>query len=145
MARGINKAIILGAVGQTPEARYLQDGSCVTSLSLATSESWKDKNSGEKIEKTEWHRVNFWGKSAEIVCQYVSKGDKLYVEGKLHTRRWTDKDGIDRYSIEIRADQFQLLGERREQQAQARPQPARQQQVDQEPNPFDDIDQDIPF
>lgn len=98
---GINKAIIIGNVGQDPEVKFLTSGDAVANVSIATSEAWKDKNTGEKKEKTEWHRVVFFGKLAEIVGKYVKKGSKLYVEGKLQTRKWQDQSGADRYSTEI--------------------------------------------
>lgn len=110
--QGINKAIILGNVGQDPEIRYLPDGAAVASLSIATGESWKDKNTGEKQERTEWHRVSAFGKLAEIIGQYVKKGSKLYIEGSIHTRKWQAQDGSDRYTTEIKADQMQMLDSR---------------------------------
>ena len=97
MARGVNKVILVGNLGQKPEMRYTQTNTAVATLSIATSESWKDKDSGEQREKTEWHRVVFFGKLAEIAEQYLDKGSQLYVEGKLQTRKWQDKDGNDRY------------------------------------------------
>ena len=106
MSRGINKVIIVGNLGQDPEVHMLPNGGQVTNVSLATSESWTDKNSGQKQEKTEWHRVVFFGKLAEVVSQYVKKGSKLYVEGKLQTRKWQDQSGNDRYSTEIVVDSF---------------------------------------
>ena len=106
MAQGINKVILIGNVGQDPETRYSQSGFCFTSLSLATSESWKDKNTGQKQERTEWHRVSIQGKLGEIAGEYVKKGSKLYVEGKLQTRKWQDQSGQDRYTTEIVVDSF---------------------------------------
>ena len=115
-SRGVNKVILIGNVGQDPEVRYFSDGSAIANVSLATSEVWKDKNTGEQQEKSEWHRVVFRGKLAEIVQQYVHKGDKLYVEGKLQTRKWQGSDGADRYSTEVVVDgfsgQMQMLGGR---------------------------------
>ena len=103
MARGVNKVILVGNLGQNPEMRYTQTNTAVATLSIATSESWKDKDSGEQREKTEWHRVVFFGKLAEIAEQYLDKGSQLYVEGKLQTRKWQDKEGNDRYTTEILA------------------------------------------
>lgn len=148
MARGVNKAIILGNVGKEPDVRYTQDGKAIVSLSIATSEQWKDKNSGEKQERTEWHRVVFFGKVAEIAAEYVKKGSKIYVEGKLATRKWTDQQGQDRYTTEIIADQLQLLDSRQDgggQQGQQRQQRQDQQQAPAGGDSFDQFDDDIPF
>ena len=112
MARGVNKVILVGNLGQKPEMRYTQTNSAVATLSIATSESWKDKDSGEQREKTEWHRVVFFGKLAEIAEQYLDKGSQLYVEGKLQTRKWQDKDGNDRYTTEILGNEMNMLGGR---------------------------------
>lgn len=116
MSNGINKVILVGNCGQDPEVRYLPNGGAVANLSLATSESWTDKNSGQKQEKTEWHRIAFFGKLADVVAQYVKKGSKLYVEGKLQTRKWQDQSGNDKYTTEIVVDgfggQMQMLGGR---------------------------------
>ena len=98
---GINKVILIGNLGAKPEVKYASNGNAITNLSIATSESWNDKNTGEKQEKTEWHRVSIFGKLAEIAGQYLDKGSKVYVEGKLRTRKWQDQDGQDRYSTEI--------------------------------------------
>lgn len=106
MSRGINKVILVGNLGQDPEIRYLPDGSPVANAKLATSESWMDKNSGQRQERTEWHRIVFFGKLAEIVAEHVKKGSKLYVEGKLQTRKWQDQAGQDRYTTEIIVDGF---------------------------------------
>lgn len=110
MARGVNKVILIGNVGKDPEIRYSPNGSAVANLSLATSESWKDKNTGEKQEKTEWHKVVAFGKLAEIIGQYLKKGSQIYIEGKIQTRKWTDKEGKDHYTTEIVANQMQMLG-----------------------------------
>ena len=112
--RGVNKVILLGTVGRDPEVRSLgQSGSIVTSISLATSEAWKDKNTGQLTEQTEWHRVVFYGRLAEISGEYLRKGSKVYVEGSIHTRKWQDKTtGQDRYSTEIKASVMQLLDNR---------------------------------
>jgi single-strand DNA-binding protein len=107
-ARGVNKVILVGNVGQDPETKYMPNGGAVTNLTLATSETWKDKNTGEQVEKTEWHRVTFYQKLAEIVAQYVKKGSKLYVEGRLQTRSW-EQDGVKRYATEIIANEMQML------------------------------------
>ena len=108
MSKGINKVILVGNCGQDPETRDIQSGA-VTNLSIATSESWKDKNTGDQQERTEWHRVVFFGKLAEIVAQYVKKGSKLYIEGSLRTRKWQGQDGQDRYTTEIVAKEMQML------------------------------------
>jgi single-strand DNA-binding protein len=108
----LNKVMIIGNLGRDPEVRYTADGAAIANISLATTSSWKDKNSGEKKEETEWHRVVFYNKLAEIVGQYAKKGRPLYVEGRLKTRKWTDKDGVEKYTTEIVADQMQLLGGR---------------------------------
>lgn len=109
MARGINKVILIGNVGADPEVRYTTSGSAVTTISLATSESWKDKQSGENQERTEWHRVVFFNRLAEIAGQYLRKGSKLYAEGSLRTRKWKDQGGQDRYTTEIVANNMQML------------------------------------
>jgi single-strand DNA-binding protein len=110
MSRGVNKAIIVGHLGQDPEVKYMPSGSAVANVSIATTESWKDKNSGEKQEKTEWHRVIFFGRLAEVVGEYLGKGSQVYVEGRLQTRKWTDKNGVERYTTEIVANEMQMLG-----------------------------------
>lgn len=116
MAGGINKVILVGNLGQDPEIRYTADGRPIANFSIATSESWKDKNSGEKREKTEWHRVVVFGKLAEICGEYLSKGRQVYIEGKLQTRKWQGQDGQDRYTTEVVIDGFngtmQMLGSR---------------------------------
>ncbi|MBT3673256.1 MAG: single-stranded DNA-binding protein [Porticoccaceae bacterium] len=112
MARGVNKVIIVGNCGQDPETRFLPSGGAVTNLSIATSESWKDKTSGEPQERTEWHRVVFFNRLAEIAGEYVKKGSKLYVEGSLRTRKWQGQDGQDRYTTEIVASEMQMLDSR---------------------------------
>jgi len=118
--RGINKAILVGTVGNAPESRVLPSGGSVVTFSLATSESWKDKNTGEQQEKTEWHRVQAFGKLADIIGQYVGKGSKLYIEGKIHTRSW-EQDGVKRYSTEITANEMQMLDSKRDSQPAAAP------------------------
>jgi single-strand DNA-binding protein len=107
----INKVIIIGNLGRDPETRYMPEGGAITNISVATTETWKDKN-GEKQEKTEWHRVAFFGKLAEIAGEYLKKGSQVYVEGRLQTRKWQDKDGQDKYTTEIVANQMQMLGSR---------------------------------
>ena len=109
MSRGINKAIIVGNLGQDPDTKYTGSGNAITTISVATSESWVDKNSGEQKTETEWHRVVFYNKLAEIAGQYLKKGSKVYVEGKIKTRKWQDNDGHDRYSTEINAKEMQML------------------------------------
>ena len=110
--RGVNKVILIGNLGQDPEVRYMPNGNAVANVTVATSESWKDKNSGETQERTEWHRVVFFGRLAEIVGEYLKKGSKVYVEGRLQTRKWQDQSGQDRYTTEIVADQMQMLDSR---------------------------------
>ena len=157
--RGVNKVILVGTCGQDPDVRYMPNGNAVTNLSLATSEQWTDKQTNQKVEKTEWHRVSLFGKVAEIAGEYLRKGSQVYIEGKLQTREW-EKDGIKRYTTEIVVDmqgRMQLLGGKPQegQQRQSHPQssaarqPApRQQQApqqNQQAAPPDDFDDDIPF
>jgi single-strand DNA-binding protein len=112
MARGVNKVILVGNLGADPETRYTAGGSAVTNVRLATTDSWKDKQSGEQQERTEWHRVVFWGRLAEICAEYLRKGSQIYVEGRIQTRKWQDKDGQDRWSTEIVGNEMQMLGGR---------------------------------
>jgi single-strand DNA-binding protein len=112
MARGINKVIIVGNLGQDPETRYMPSGKAVTNLRVATSESWKDKQTGEQREQTEWHSVVMYDRLAEIAAEYLRKGSQVYLEGKLRTRKWQDKEGRDRYSTEVIANEMQMLGGR---------------------------------
>jgi len=112
MARGVNKVIIVGNVGNDPDTKYMPSGSAVTNLSVATNESWKDKQTGEQKDRTEWHRVAMFGRLAEIAAEYLRKGSQVYIEGKLRTRKWQDQSGNDRYSTEIIADEMQMLGGR---------------------------------
>lgn len=112
MARGINKVILVGNLGRDPEIRYTASGAAVATVSLATSESWKDKQSGEQQERTEWHRVVFFNRLAEIVAEYLHKGSQIYTEGKLQTNKWQDDQGQDRYTTEIIASEMQMLGGR---------------------------------
>ena len=108
----VNKVIIIGNLGKDPETRYLPSGDAVTNITVATTESWKDKKSGDKQEHTEWHRISFFGRQAEVAGEYLKKGSPVYVEGRIRTRKWQDKDGQDRYSTEVVADRLQLLGSR---------------------------------
>ena len=112
MARGINKVIIVGNLGQDPDTRYMPSGAAVTNFTVATNESWKDKQTGEQKERTEWHKVAMFGRLAEIAAEYLRKGSQVYVEGKLRTRKWQGQDGQDRYTTEIIADEMQMLGGR---------------------------------
>jgi single-strand DNA-binding protein len=112
MARGINKVIIVGNLGADPETRYMPSGSAVTNLSIATSEQWKDKQTGEQKERTEWHKVAMFNRLAEIAAEYLRKGSQVYIEGKLRTRKWQDRDGNDRWTTEVIADEMQMLGGR---------------------------------
>jgi single-strand DNA-binding protein len=109
MARGVNKVILVGNCGQDPDTRYMASGGAATNISIATSETWKDKNTGDQQERTEWHRVVFFNRLAEIVGEYVKKGSKVYIEGSLRTRKWQTKDGQDRYTTEIVASEMQML------------------------------------
>ena len=114
MARGVNKAIIVGTLGQDPEVRYTASGSAVANLSVATNESWKDRQTGEMQERTEWHRVVLFGKLAEIAQQYLKKGSQAYFEGRIKTSKWQDQSGNDRYRTEIVASEMQMLGRRQD-------------------------------
>ena len=114
MARGINKVIIVGNLGADPDSRAMPSGNAVTNISVATSESWNDRETGEKQEKTEWHRVVFFNRLAEIAAQYLKKGSQVYVEGKLQTRKWEDKEGNERWTTEVVANQMQMLGNNKE-------------------------------
>lgn len=133
----VNKVTILGRVGKDPEARYTADGNAIASASVATSERWKDKSSGEMKEATEWHRIVAYGRTAEVIEQYVKKGDQLYVEGSLRTREWEDKQGNKRQTTEIKADKVVLLTKREEDKPKPKPKaPARS---------LDEAEDDIPF
>lgn len=165
MARGVNKVILVGNVGGDPETRCMPNGNAVTNITLATSESWKDKQTGQQQERTEWHRVVFFGRLAEIAGEYLRKGSQVYVEGSLRTRKWQGQDGQDRYTTEIVVDingNMQLLGgrpsgddsQRAPREPMQRPQQAPQQQSrpapQQQPAPqpaqdYDSFDDDIPF
>ena len=172
MARGINKVILIGNLGADPDTRFLPNGNAVTNLTLATSDSWRDKQTGQMQERTEWHRVTFFGKIAEIAGQYLRKGSKIYIEGRLQTREW-EKDGVKRYTTEVIVDMggtMQMLDSRGDndggsrpaprpqQQAQPQQQPQQQQQSQQQQRPapsvqqdaqpapdYDSFDDDIPF
>lgn len=123
----INKVILLGRLGDDPSVRYTQSNETIANISLATSENWKDKQTGERKEKTEWHRVVFFGKLAEIVSEYLKKGSKIYVEGKLQTRKWQDSNGVDKYTTEIVASVMQMLDSKNENQQAQYHQPPQQQ------------------
>jgi single-strand DNA-binding protein len=144
MARGINKVILVGNLGADPETRYMPSGSAVTNLSIATSEQWKDKQSGEQKERTEWHKVAMFNRLAEIAAEYLRKGSQVYIEGKLRTRKWQDRDGNDRWTTEIIADEMQMLGGRGGGgSAPMSPGPGPSSAPPQPP--ADDFDDDIPF
>ena len=143
MARGINKVILVGHLGADPETRYMPSGSAVTNLRVATSESWKDKGTGEQQERTEWHRVAMFGRLAEIAAEYLRKGSQVYIEGRLRTRKWEDNQGNDRYSTEIIANEMQMLGGRSGAQSSApAPAPAAAASGG---GVAEDFDDDIPF
>jgi len=134
----VNKAIIVGHLGQDPELRYTSGGDAAANISVATSEQWKDKNTGEQKEQTEWHRISFFGKPAEIVCQYLRKGSQIYVEGKIRSKKYTDKNGIERTAFEIIAESFKMLGKKSESGSTKKAAPAAPQQAN-------ELDDDIPF
>ena len=147
----VNKVIVVGNLGRDPETRYMPDGAAITNVSVATSFQWTDKASGEKKEETEWHRVVFRGKLAEVAGEYLKKGSQVYVEGRLRTRKWQDKDGQDRYTTEIVAERMQMLGSRAG-SGEPRPEPAmagkapEAKAADKKPaSKFDDLEDDIPF
>lgn len=160
MARGINKVIIVGNLGNDPEMRYMPSGGAVTNVSIATSESWKDKQTGEAKERTEWHRVVFYNRLAEIAGEYLRKGSKIYIEGSLRTRKWQDQSGADRYSTEIIGAEMQMLDSRGGDQAQggfapsasrvpapqaqSHPEPA-QSSTPAQPSMEEEFDDEIPF
>ena len=149
----VNKVILIGNLGKDPETRYLPSGEAVTSFSIATSETWKDKTSGEKKEATEWHRISAFGKLAEICGESLRKGSPVYIEGSLRTRKWQDKEGQDRYTTEIRADQMRMLGSRGEGGGGGMREPAAapsggstsKAPAKKSGGSFDDMDDDIPF
>ena len=144
MARGINKVIIVGNLGADPDSRAMPSGNAVTNISVATSESWNDRETGEKQEKTEWHRVVFFNRLAEIAAQYLKKGSQVYVEGKLQTRKWEDKEGNERWTTEVVANQMQMLGDRMSNDMSNDNASSPQSSSD---NDFstDEFDDDIPF
>ncbi len=156
MSRGINKVILVGNLGQDPEIRYTPSGLAIANVTVATSDSWKDKQSGEQQERTEWHRVVFFSRLAEIVGEYLRKGSQVYIEGRLQTRKWQDQSGQDRYTTEIVANDMQMLGSR-SQGAGAPPTDYNQARPPSKPTPAanrasapataapDDFDDDIPF
>lgn len=146
----VNKAIIVGNLGKDPELRYTASGDAVCNITVATTDTWKDKSTGEKKEATEWHRVSFFGKLAEIADEYLRKGSQVYVEGSIHTRKWTDKEGQERYTTEIRGDQMKMLGSRPEagrRQEEHSPPADYRAPAQKKPAPpaFDDLGDDIPF
>jgi single-strand DNA-binding protein len=154
----VNKVILVGNLGADPETKYLPSGDAVTNIRIATTDKWKDKASGEMKEATEWHRIAFFGRLAEIAGEYLKKGSQVYIEGSLRTRKWQDKDGQDRYTTEIRADSMQMLGSRGGSgeprgesrsdsfgQKQAEPKPAAAAAGAKKPGKFDDMEDDIPF
>ena len=156
----INKVILVGNLGQDPEVKYMPSGGAVTNISIATTDSWKDKSTGEKKENTEWHRVVFFNRLAEIVGEYLRKGSQVYIEGNLRTRKWQDQNGVDKYTTEIVAREMQMLGGRTggssdfnqapqkeagNQGGQKPPQKAPAQQNTPPPQNFDNFDDDIPF
>ncbi|RKZ72051.1 MAG: single-stranded DNA-binding protein [Gammaproteobacteria bacterium] len=148
MARGVNKAIILGSLGQDPDIRYTAGGAAVANISIATNEQWKDKESGEMQERTEWHRVVFFGRLAEIVGEYLRKGSQVYVEGRIQTRKWQDKEGKDRYTTEIVANGMQMLGSKSGGTTASfdqSPQPQQSAPATAGAKSNDDFDDDIPF
>jgi single-strand DNA-binding protein len=155
----VNKVILIGNLGRDPETRYMPDGGAITNISIATTETWKDK-AGEKQEKTEWHRVAFFGKLAEIAGEYLKKGSQVYVEGRLQTRKWQDKEGVDKFTTEIVADRMQMLGSRSgagggagggdreppaDREATSSSKPAGKPAAKAAGGKFDDFEDDIPF
>ena len=147
MARGVNKVILVGNCGKDPETRYMPSGNAVTNVSIATSEQWTDKQSGQKQERTEWHNVVFFNRLAEIAGEYLRKGSQIYVEGSLRTRKWQDKSGQDRYTTEIVASEMQMLGSRGGggDYSSAPPQSGSQSAAPQSAPVDDSFDDDIPF
>ena len=147
MARGVNKAIIVGTLGQDPEVKYTAGGSAVVNISVATNESWKDKQTGEAQERTEWHRIVMFGKLAEIANQYLKKGSQAYFEGRIQTRKWQDKSGQDRYTTEIVANEMQMLGGKPSSGTVPFDPPAKQsdESKKRETAPVDEGFDDIPF
>ncbi|OOF72422.1 single-stranded DNA-binding protein [Rodentibacter caecimuris] len=146
---GVNKVIIVGHLGNDPEIRTMPNGEAVANISVATSESWTDKNNGERRELTEWHRIIFYRRQAEICGEYLKKGSQVYVEGRLRTRKWQDQNGQDRYITEIQGDVMQMLGSRPQNSNSATGQHQPSQQQGHQPQPeqstMDNFDDDIPF
>ncbi|ATW43734.1 single-stranded DNA-binding protein [Glaesserella parasuis] len=145
---GVNKVIIVGNLGNDPEMRIMPDGEAVANISVATSESWNDKNTGERRELTEWHRIVFYRRQAEVCGQYLRKGSKVYIEGRLRTRKWQDQNGQDRYTTEIQGDVLQMLDSRNSSNGYEGQQTVNQQQTPSAPPPIppsDNFDDDIPF
>lgn len=145
----VNKVILIGNLGKDPETRYMSNGDAVTNITLATTDTWKDKN-GEKQEKTEWHRVTFYRKLAEIAGEYLKKGRPVYIEGRLETRKWTDKDGVERYTTDIIANDMKMLGNRSagsaaESESDNRSTPPAASAGAGNTGGFDELDDDIPF
>ena len=155
MARGVNKVILIGNLGVDPETRFMPSGGAVTNVRLATSENWKDKQTGEQRERTEWHRVVFFNRLGEIAGEYLKKGSKVYVEGQLRTRKWQGQDGQDRYTTEIVASEMQMLdsrggsgggyGGQGSQSGDFGQEPPASSSAGQQSGPADDFDDDIPF
>jgi single-strand DNA-binding protein len=153
----VNKVILVGNLGRDPETRYSADGAAMTNASLATTSQWKDKGTGEKREETEWHRLQFFGRLAEVAGEYLRKGSQVYVEGRLRTRKWTDKEGVEKYTTEIVVDQMQMLGSRQGMGAPstdegggspraASPRPSSPRPASKEPaGNIADMDEDVPF
>ena len=154
MARGVNKVILVGNLGRDPEMKYTASGAAIANITVATSESWNDKQTGEKVEKTEWHRVVVFQRLAEIMGEYLRKGSQVYIEGKLQTRKWQDQNGQDRYTTEVVANDMQMLGARGGEGGGGRGQGGgggfrnnpQNQQTQSQPKPDNDFaDDDIPF
>jgi len=149
----VNKVILIGHLGRDPENRYLPSGEQVTSIAIATTDRWRDKATGEQKEQTEWHRISFFGKLAEIASQYLKKGSQVYVEGRIRTNKYTDRDGVERYQTQIIADTMQMLGSKQDggtqpagtKQTAQRNSYAEAKQTGRRPAPQTDDDSDIPF
>lgn len=138
----VNRVILIGNLGADPEAKFMPSGDAVCNMSLATTDTWKDKASGEKKEATEWHRVVLFRRLAEVAGQYLKKGSQVYIEGRIKTRKWQDKDGQDRYTTEIEAEEMKMLGSKRD---AAEPSEPANQQTKQKSSNFDDMEDAIPF
>lgn len=142
--RGVNKVILIGNLGRDPEVRYTKSGTSVATLNVATSESWTDQN-GQKQERTEWHRVVAWSKLADIAKEYLTKGNQVYIEGKLQTRSWDDRDGNKRYTTEVKADQMVMLGGRRGDPSEKDGYSSSPPGPEESPEPFNATEDDVPF